>query len=51
MSCLALALLAQIPEIQPQEGDIMCESNEGNGAIGTVLIENEWVRVTRWYFP
>ena len=47
MSCLALALLARIPEIQPQEGDTMCESKEGGGAIGTLLIENERVRVTR----
>ena len=29
----------------------MCESREGDGAIGTVLIENERVRVTRWDFP
>ena len=29
----------------------MCESKEGGSAIGTVLIENERVRVTRWVFP
>ena len=29
----------------------MCESKEGGGAIGTVLIESERVRVTRWDFP
>ena len=28
----------------------MCESKTGGGAIGTVLIENERVRVTRWDF-
>ena len=29
----------------------MCESKEGGSAIGTVLIESERVRVTRWDFP
>ena len=29
----------------------MCESKEGGGANGSVLTENERVRVTRWDFP
>ena len=28
----------------------MCDSISGGGALGTVLIENERVRVTRWDF-
>ena len=29
----------------------MCETQNGGGAVGTVLIENDRVRVTRWDFP
>ena len=29
----------------------MYETQHGVGAVGTELIENEWVRLTRWDFP
>ena len=29
----------------------MCETQNGGGAVGIVLIENERVRVTRWDLP
>ena len=29
----------------------MCDNEKGSGAVGTLLIENERVRVTRWDFP
>ena len=29
----------------------MCNNQNDGGAVGTVLIENERVRVTRWDFP
>ena len=29
----------------------MCNIQKGGGAVGTVLIENDRVRVTRWDFP
>ena len=29
----------------------MCNTQKSSGAVGTVLIENDLVRVTRWDFP
>ena len=49
MSCFALSLLVRILKIQPQKEDTIFEAKEVSRAIGTVLIEHAFVRLTRWY--